>query len=210
MEKNINALCSKLFKEKEEIDIKKLETLKQHISMEILYFKFNSHNLNINGKMGSEEFCKSILSNLVPSDAFSKIKQIDNFITSGKIKGDISFQDFLLINRFFNEYKKYFKIKKTSNFSRSKFKEVFKQFASDYKFSIENEQSIDNLFSLIDFDGNENLEFDELKKFMFRLNTGGRSEMKNQKTGIKPWNDFKAKMVIYQKKLHDIYEIIKR
>ena len=210
MKKNIKMLTNKLYKDKQEIGISDIEGIKQNILNEILFFKFNSHHLTIDGKMGSEDFCKSILSNLVPSDAFSKIRKIDNFITSGKVTGDVSFEDFKLINRFFNEYKKYFKLKKTSNFSREKFKEVFKQFAKDYEYTIDNEQSIDNLFSLIDFDGNENLEYDELKKFMFKLNTGGRSECKNQINGIKPWSDLKNKMVIYQQKLFDIYEIIKR
>ena len=210
MKNNVEGLCSKIFKDREQVSIGEIRKIKQTILDEILFYKFHSHSLNMQGKMGPEEFCKSILSNLVPSDAFSKISQIDQFITSGKIKGQVSFQDFVTVNRFFNEYKRYFKLKKTSNFSRDKFKEVFQKFADDYSLQIDNIETVDSLFSLIDFDGNENLEYDEMKKFLFRLNTGGRCDKKNQNSGFKPWYDLKTKLGIYREKLKDIYDIIQR
>lgn len=210
MEKNIDSLCEKLFKGQQRMLVGDLLRVKQEVVREILEFKFHSHSLTPKGLLGPEEFCKSIFSNLVPVEAFVKVKEIDNFVSSGKVVGDTSFNDFFIINRFFNEYKKYFKLKKTSNFSRGRFKEVFQQFSSDYDLKIENEASIDNLFNLIDFDGNENLEYDELKRFMFRLNTGGRSDLKNQHSGFKPWRDIHEKLKIYRQKAVDIYQILKR
>jgi hypothetical protein len=210
MEKNIQSLCNKIFKGNTEIQLEDLVHIKQGVVQEILKFKFHSHNLKEGRLLGPEGFCKSIYSNLVPVEAYTKIKDIDNHISSGRIKGDITFNDFYIINRFFNEYKNYFKLKKTSNFSRMKFKQLFNQFAEDYDMQIESTQSLDNLFNLIDFDGNENLEYDELSRFLFRLNTGGRSDTKNQNSGFKPWYDIKTKLAIYQQKVFDIYDILKR
>lgn len=192
------------------ISLGEIEKIKTKVLDEILLFKFNTHQLSEEGTLNPEEFCKSIISNLVPAEASSKLKKLDALLKSGKIKGDMTFGDFVVINRFFNEYKKYIKIKKTSNFSRQKFHSVFKEFSKDFDLEIENWQSIDNLFSIIDFDGSENLDYNELKRFLFRLNTGGRSEHKSEKSGFKPWYDFKEKMEIYKEKATEIYDILKR
>ena len=176
---------------------------------EIIKFKFHSLSSSEHG-LSPEEFCKSMFSILHPTEARQKIKVIDDLLERERVKGFTDYEDFKLIQRFFNEYKKYFKINKTSNFSREKFKKVFEDFSQDYSLTLNNEWAIDNLFNLIDFDENENLEYDELSKFMFRMNTGGRSSGKGENSGIKPWHDFKNKMMIWKGKVEDIIDIINK
>lgn len=210
MEKNINILCEKIFKDKSSIPLSELLDIKQLMINEIYQFKFHSHPLTKNGKLSPEEFCKNILSNLVPSEAISKIRKVEELVKSQKILFDMSYNDFVAIQRFFNEYKRYFKVKKTSNLSREKLKEIFEMFCRDYDQQIENDHLIDNLFNLIDFDGNENLDFKELGKFMFRQNTGGRCDKEGQNSGFKPWYDLQKKAADYKQKAEEIIEILKR
>ena len=210
MKKNIEILTSKLFKNESDISINKLKKIKADISKEILYFKFHSLKVNKDGSIPPSEFGKSIFSNLAPRQAYQKILTIDEMIKNKRIKDNTSFQDFVLINKFFNEYEKYFTIHRTSNYSRECFKNAFHSFEKDFDSKLENETILDNLFNIIDYDMNGNLEFDEMKTFLFRANTGGRSDRRNQETSIKPWLDLKANLGIYKQKLTEIIKIIKR
>ena len=156
MERNIDCLTQKIFQNQDKINIELLKNLKKDMTEEIIQFKF--HSLSSDQlALSPEEFCKSMFSSLHPTDARKKIHKIDDLLERGRVKGRTDYEDFRLIQRFFNEYKKYFKLNKTSNFSREKFKQVFDDFSNDYELSLNNEWALDNLFNLIDFDENENL-----------------------------------------------------
>ena len=115
MNKNISILTDKIFKNQEKISLDRIKKLKKNISEEITFFKFHSMQLKENGTLPIEEFCKSIFSNSPPRTAYKRINCIEHLVKSGRVQGETTFQDFLLINRFFNEYKNYFKLEKTSN-----------------------------------------------------------------------------------------------
>lgn len=208
MNENIDVFINKLFKGREQYPKERLKLFNQKITEELSYFSFHSMNINENGNLPIEEFSKNILSNLKPNQAMKRIKMIDHLVANNKIKGEVTYNDFCILKTFFIEYKKYFKLEKTSNFSRSDFKNIFKNFTNEYNFKFNNEESIDNLYSLIDIDENENLEYRELKTFLFKAGTGGRGEKKNMNIGVQPINDIRKNFFIAKDKIKRIINII--